>query len=146
MAVPGYQEFMLPLLKIAEDGQEHTVSEAMNTIANAIGMTEQDRDELLPSGTQTRFYNRVTWATTYLSKSLLLEKCGRGVFKITPRGREVLAKHPLRIDNSFLEQFPEYKAFKTKRAENAAETRATQGGDVSIEDPVVTPDERLDGA
>ncbi len=69
MPVPGYQEFMLPLLKIASDGQEHTVAEAMETLARQMSIPDADRDILLPSGTQTRFYNRVTWALTYLNKS-----------------------------------------------------------------------------
>ena len=137
---------MLPLLKIASDGNEHSVSKAMETMAAAMGITEHDRDELLPSGTQTRFYNRVTWATTYLSKSLLLEKTGRGRFKITERGREVLTKHPPRIDNAFLEQFPEYRIFKAKRAQTAAETRADDADRAAGADPTVTPDERLDSA
>jgi restriction system protein len=62
MPVPGYQEFMLPLLRIASDGKEHSVSEAMATLADQMKISEEDRDSLLPSGTMTRFYNRVTWA------------------------------------------------------------------------------------
>jgi restriction system protein len=145
MSVPGYQEFMLPLLRIASDGQEHTVTEAMDTIAQQMGISDRDRDEPLPSGTQTRFYNRVTWALTYLSKSLLLEKVGRGRFRITSRGSEVIGREPRRVDNAFLEQFAEYRAFKTKRAERASQTRA-DADDAGSSNPIVTPDERLDSA
>jgi restriction system protein len=107
MSVPGYQEFMLPLLQIAGDGAEHAISEAMERIAQQLRLSDEDRDVMLPSGTQTRFYNRVTWAVTYLTKCLLLEKAGRGRFRITSRGRDVLAKKPVRIDNSYLGQFAE---------------------------------------
>src|SRR5881397_2920809 len=117
MAVPGYQEFMLPLLRIAGDGKEHSVHEAMATLAEQMKISEEDRDALLPSGTQTRFYNRVTWVVTYLSKSLLIEKTGRRRFKIAPRGVDVFKKNPARIDNKFLEQFAEYQAFKAKKKE-----------------------------
>ena len=86
MAVPGYQEFMLPLLKLTADGSEHPIREAMDTLAAQLGISAQDRQIMLPSGTQTRYYNRVTWATTYLTKSGLLEKTGRGRIRITPRG------------------------------------------------------------
>ena len=146
MAIPGYQDFMLPLLKAASDGKEHTVSDTMDVLAGQMGLTETDRNVMLPSGTQTRFYNRITWAITYLSKSLLLEKTGRGRFKISARGSEVLAKNPPRVDNAFLDQFPEYKAFKSKRADQAVKTK--KGEDVSseVDDPEITPDERLDGA
>src|SRR5258706_14933547 len=115
MAVPGYQEFMLPLLRIASDGKEHSVTEAMATLAEQMKISDEDRDALLPSGTMTRYYNRVTWAVVYLSKSLLIEKTGRGRFKIAPRGVEVLRHPPPRIDHKFLEQFAEYRAFKAKK-------------------------------
>lgn len=145
MPIPGYQEFMLPLLRIASDGSEHSAADAMESIADEFGISEADRDEMLPSGTQTRFYNRVTWALTYLSKSLLLEKTGRGRFRITERGRAVLSSTPARIDNAFLEQFAEYRQFKTKRAAKAAEWRSN-GVEGETDQPDVTPDERLESA
>src|SRR5436305_1642096 len=109
MPIPGYQDFMKPLLKIASDGQEHCIDEAMDTLAIQMGIDGPDRDEQLPSGTQTRFYNRVTWAITYLTKTLLMNKCGRGRFTLAPRGAEILKENPSRVDNKYLERFPEYQ-------------------------------------
>ena len=76
--VPDPQEFMLPLLKITGDGHEHTVPEAMETLARQMQISETDRDVLLPSGTETRFHNRVSWAMYYLYRSQLLERVGHG--------------------------------------------------------------------
>lgn len=146
MAVPGYQEFMLPLLKLAGDGKEHTVTEAMDELAAQFHISDADRESMLPSGTQTRFYNRVTWATTYLHKSALLEKTGRGRFKIAPRGLSVLKSNPPRINNAFLEQFDEYRAFKTKKNKKAALSDGNSEGHVEDSEPEATPDERLDAA
>lgn len=146
MPIPGYQEFMLPLLRLAGDGQEHSVAEAMDELAKQFAISEDDREAMLPSGTQTRFYNRMTWATTYLHKSLLLEKTGRGRFRIAPRGVEVLRKSPAAINNAFLEQFPEYRAFKTKKSTKAGPTNGTLSGHVEDTEPEATPDERLDAA
>lgn len=143
MAVPGYQEFMLPLLVIAADGKEHTMAEAMETLAAQMAISEEDQALLLPSGLQTRYYNRVTWAVTYLTKSLLLDRIGRGRFRITARGNAVLKQSPTRIDNHFLEQFAEYRAFKTKRVANAAVSPKTTPPDDEAE---VTPEERLEAA
>lgn len=137
MAVPGYQEFMLPLLRLASDQQEHRMAEAMEVLAEQMHISEEEQQLMLPSGTQTQYYNRVTWAVTYLTKSLLLEKTGRGRFRITRRGVEVLAKKPSRIDNNFLSQFSEFQTFKTKRA-----MKATPLPD----DPEITPEERLEAA
>src|SRR6478735_6911752 len=105
MSIPGYQEFMLPLEKLASDGQEHKITDAIDTLADQLGVKEEDRENMLPSGTQTRLYNRVTWALTYMTKSLLLTKSGRGKFRIAPRGIEVLQGNPTQINNAFLMQF-----------------------------------------
>src|SRR5258706_11401371 len=146
MAVPGYQEFMLPLLRIASDGKEHSVTEARATLAEQMRISDEDRDALFPSGTMPRYYNRVTWAVVYLSKSLLIEKTGRGRFKIAPRGVNVLQQNPLRIDNKFLEQFAEYQAFKTKKKAKIAVVVGTTTGEVGTDDSDITPDEQLDVA
>lgn len=143
MAVPGYQDFMLPLLRIAVDGQEHSMADAMTTLAAEKGISEEDQALLLPSGMQTRYYNRVTWAVTYLTKSLLLDRIGRGKFRITPRGTAVLKQNPVRIDNHFLEQFKEYREFKTKRATKAPDPQKAAEPGTETE---VTPEERLEGA
>lgn len=120
MSVPGYQEFMLPLLSLASDGLEHTISDAVDTLADQFGISEHDREILLSSGTQTRLYNRVTWALTYLTKGLLLEKSARGRFKIASRGVDVLSKNPQKIDNTFLMQFDEFRVFKQKKVKSSS--------------------------
>ena len=52
MPVPGYQEFMLPLVKLAANGQEHKITDAIDALADQFGVSEQDREIMLPSGTQ----------------------------------------------------------------------------------------------
>jgi restriction system protein len=83
---------------------------------------------------------------TYLSKSLLVEKSGRGRFRIAARGHEVLARNPARIDNHFLDQFAEYRAFKTKRAVKANETKRNVVVDAELVEPDSTPQEQLAAA
>jgi restriction system protein len=145
MAVPGYQDLMLPLLKLTADGKEHSISEALEVLAERMQISEEDQNELLPSGTQTRYYNRLCWAVSYLEKSLLLEKTARGRFKIAPRGLDVLREPPERIDNSFLDRFPEYREFKAKKAPT---TPSTDGATEELGDELdkITPEERLEGA
>ena len=144
MAIPGYQEFMLPLLKLAGDGNVHKISEAMDTLAIQIGISDAEKETMLPSGTQTRYYNRVTWALTYLTKTLLLEKAGRGTFKIAARGISVLKKNPVQINNAYLEQFSEYKTFKNKS--NKPSASASNGGTSVAVQPDITPEEQLEVA
>lgn len=144
MSMPGYQDFMLPLLRLSAGG-EQTVAGAMEQLAEKFHLTDAEQTLRLPSGAQTQFYNRVTWALTYLAKSLLLEKTGRGRFRISSRGLEVLRAPPQRIDNAFLLQFPEFVAFKEKKRDTSAPERASRAV-VDEDDLVITPAERLDSA
>jgi restriction system protein len=146
MSVPGYQEFMLPLVKLASDGQEHKITDAIDDLADQFGVSEKDREIMLPSGTQTRLYNRVTWALTYLTKSLLLEKSARGRFKIAPRGVDVLKKSPARIDNAFLSQFDEFRAFRQKKTKTASLASSATDDTENDVGASLTPLERVEGA
>lgn len=129
MAIPDYQSVMLPLLRLAADGKEHTLREAVEELAEQFKLTEEERKELLPSGSQFTFANRVGWARTYMNKAALLESTRRGYFRITQRGRDVLAKNPPEINVKFLDQFPEFIEFRTKHrvpSTEAAETESLQ--------------------
>jgi len=112
MAIPDYQAVMLPLLKMAGDGRDHRLRDAVEVISNEFNLTEEERKALLPSGINTVILNRVGWARTYLKKSGLLELPRRGYFRITQRGETVLSQNPERIDSDFLMQFPEYVEFR----------------------------------
>lgn len=115
MAIPGYQEFMYPFLKMLEDGQEHSLRESYTRLADEFNLTEQEREELLPSGKQRILHNRVGWTRTYLKKAGLLNTIRPGVFRITERGKKVLNDTGVTaIDNAFLMQFQEFRQFKNK--------------------------------
>ncbi len=107
MAVPDYQSLMLPLLKIAIDGNEHNLSEIIDTLAEQFDLSDQDRKEILPSGKQRKFDNRVYWARTYLAKARLITSTGRSKFRITEQGIRVVKDNPPQINVKFLKQFPE---------------------------------------
>ncbi len=140
MAIPDYQTVMLPLLGFASDQREHSLREAIDKLSEQFRLTEEERKELLPSGQQEIFANRVAWARTYMGKAGLLESIRRGYFKITERGVDVLKQNPDRIDVKFLGQFEEFRQFralkhvKIEEAEAEAETHAR------------TPEEALESA
>jgi len=112
MPIPDYQTLMLPLLKIASDGKVHTKRDAENELAVQFSVSEEERKELLPSGKQEVFDNRVGWARTYLKKALLIDYVQRGQFRITERGTKVLAENPERIGVAYLSRFPEFVEFQ----------------------------------
>lgn len=113
MPIPDFQTLMLPLLKLAEDRQEHSFKEAIPFLANQFNLTEEEKRELLPSGKQARFDNRVYWTKTHLHKAGLLSSPRRGTFKITQSGLNVLSCNPTFINTKFLEQYKSYSEFKT---------------------------------
>jgi restriction system protein len=112
MSIPDYQALMLPLLKFTTDQKEHSLRETIEVLADHFCLTQEERKELLPSGRQATFDNRVGWACTYLKKAGLLESTKRGYFQITNRGLDVIKSHPAEINAKFLKQFPEFREFQ----------------------------------
>ena len=143
MAIPNYQSIMLPLLELAGDGETRHVRKVIELLAQRFTLTDDERRELVPSGQQPRFQNRVSWARTYMTKAGLLESPKRGFFRITERGRQVLAGKPSAINARFLEQFEEFISFKRLRGERTPQLSSTESGDGFSED---TPEESLETA
>jgi restriction system protein len=141
MAVPDYQSLMLPLLKIAADGNEHRLSESTETLAQYFNLSGQDRKELLPSGRQRKFDSRVHWARTYLAKANLITPTGRSRFRLTEQGAKVLKSNPPQINVKYLEQFPEFIEFRNKSNKINGSTEVPQE---IIEKISQTPQEILD--
>lgn len=117
MAVPTYEDLMLPLLKCLGGMNEAHVSDCLDPIAKQMGLTQQDREELLPTGKQTRFGNRVYWAKLYLSKAGLVESARRGYFRLSEAGKQFLEQSPQAVNNEVLSQFPEFVQWKEKSRE-----------------------------
>lgn len=118
MPVPDFQSFFKPLLEIATDGKERSLKEAREKIAEYFNLTDEDRAELLPSGNQTKFDNRVAWAKSYFVQAKVLESPRRAYFKITDRGKKLLAQGHERIDVKVLNQYPEFVEFHTPSKQN----------------------------
>jgi len=102
---------MLPILRLTSDQAVHKTGETIDALATEFHLTSEDLEELLPSGKQRRFTNRVNWATTHLRKAGLLESAGYGKFRISARGLQVVQSKPARVDMKLLAQFPGYTAF-----------------------------------
>jgi restriction system protein len=120
VGIPGFQDLTLPILRLTGDGKEHTLREAYDAVALELRLTDEERSQLLPSGTQRAFENRVSWSRFYLLKAGLLEATGRGRFRITDRGQEVLKKPPKRVDLKFFDQFEEFRQFRARRGSDWA--------------------------
>ena len=138
MAIPDYQTLMLPLLKYAADRKDHSVREAVDALAEQFKLSEEEKKELLPSGKQEIFFNRVGWARTYLKKAEFLETPRRAYFCISDRGLKVLQGKPSRIDAKFLDQFEEFREFRTKKKETPEKGK--------VKETEETPEELLENS
>ncbi len=121
MAVPKFFEFFGVLLEALKDGETHSAKEVKDIIAQKMNLSEADISELVPSGRQTTFYNRVNWAKTYLQKAGLVETPQRGNYRITAEGKRVL-KSGARIDLEYLANYDTFKDFRSISPENDSES------------------------
>ena len=119
MPIPDYQSCMTPLLKLASDGEPILLKDAIEALANQFGLTEEERAQLLPSGSQTAFANRVSWARSYLKQAGLLETPKRGMLQISAEGKRVLASGDA-VDTNYLKRFPSFVKFQEKTSSVSA--------------------------
>jgi restriction system protein len=140
--IPDYQKLMLPLLKLLSDSNEHKYRDLIEKLAIEFQITDDERKELLASGNQAIFDNRVGWAKTYLKKAGLIESPQRAIFKITEIGHDTLAKNLDNIDAKYLKQFPSFLEFQNA-SRNDNETVEELNTDSANEQ---TPEESLDKA
>lgn len=112
--IPDFQTLMLPLLQQLADKKEHHIKKIVDALAVKFDLTEEEKNELIPSQRQPTIYNRVLWANTYLKKSGLISSPKRGVVMISKRGEHVLSQNIDKINISFLKQFPEFIEFQNK--------------------------------
>ncbi len=111
MTIPDFQTVMLPLLRHLEGGERQS-QETIDALAIEFGLTPEERAQRLPSGRQATFNNRVGWAKSHLKAAGLVDSPQRAVYRLTDRGRQVLATHPASVGVPFLNRYPEYVAFR----------------------------------
>lgn len=131
MAIPKFFEFFEVFLKVLEDGEIHTSKEVKKDIAEAMSISETDLAEMLPSGKQRTFDNRVMWARTYLDKAGLIETPLRGRYRITENGRKTLESGDT-IDLKYLEQSESFKEFHSA---TTSQTTAISQEEENFESP-----------
>ena len=145
MAIPDYQSVMLPLLRFAgEKNDETSTGEAVEVLAKEFGLTDEDLKEMLPSGIQSTFVNRVGWASTYMKKAGLLEATRRGYYRITPRGQELLKKQPKAVNVKLLKQYSEFLEFQQLKGTRSGDRESSSRTTLDV--TTATPSEALEAA
>jgi restriction system protein len=146
MPIPEFNQLKAPALQLFADSTAHKLSEVAQALAKPFNLTEQERNEVLPSGTQRRWDNRVNWALYDLYKAGILDRPKRGTYIITDTGRKLAEQKPAYIDREFLMRYPQFAEFHT------ASTRRAKGNGEGIDDTTEaaveakTPEELIDSA
>ncbi|WP_323716188.1 restriction endonuclease [Paracoccus aminovorans] len=138
--LPKFEDLMLPVLEFIHAGHE-TVADCLPFIQSRFNLSDEQMEELLPSGKQTTISNRTHWARNYMKHAGLVEATARGRYKITSLGEALLAERPGRIDKGVLERFPLYQAWRSQQ-----ETTESTTASVLPEVETTTPEERIDTA
>lgn len=144
--IPDYQTLMLPLLKLIDDGKVHAIKDTIDTLAKEFNLTEEDLNEWLPSKSQKKFYNRVYWAKAHLKMAGVLENMGKGQFKITNRGIEILKDNPQFVNVKYLtNKYDDYKNLIIGYRKNDTNKTYTPTEEVEADDYLnQTPEEEIE--
>jgi restriction system protein len=145
MTIPDFQTIMLPFVQALNDGQVWMMKELTERLASQFDLTDSERHELLPSGSQTVFSNRVAWAKSHLKHAGLIANPIRGKVTIAEVGRQILQQNPGTINCKFLKQFPSYLKFigATPSSDSITETSTT---DETVMEGIQTPLELIESS
>ena len=141
MPVPDFQSLMLPALKAFASGEEMPLSKVRERIAAAEGLTAHDVQEMLPSGRQRVFGNRVSWAVIYMERAGLVERVRRGVYRLTEDGKRLLSRTPSRIDMDLLGGYPAFAEWSQPTHAASPEREGPEHRRAAISE---TPEESLE--
>jgi restriction system protein len=139
MAIPDFESIMRPLLVHLADGREHQTQETLDELAGVFALTAEERQELLPSGKQPLFTNRVAWAKFYLKKAGAVDNPRRGMYRITDLGRQLLKQYADRIDVGVLQTVPAFRDFLLNSRKAETEDRTTTDSGTRSAPPAVPP-------
>ncbi len=142
MAVPGFQDFMLPLLQVAEKRKNSAfqTKDIRDEVANLMKISDEDLAEYYPETTILKYFDRMKWALTYLFQAGLFSRPKRGFYQITKKGLEALKAKPSHIDSKWLMQYPEFVRFlKSSRPPK----KTVKQDEETEEDNLSSPDEKI---
>lgn len=91
--VPTFDDFFVPVLRVLADGEVKKRREIVEASSQILGLTEEQRKQLIPSG-EPAYLNRGNWAITHLNKAGAVESPKRAHWVITDVGRDLIQRHP----------------------------------------------------
>lgn len=134
--LPTWERFLAPVLGVLHDGSTRSAREVRTAVADLVGLSEDQRAELLNSG-KPRFENRIGWALSFLTRAEALERPQRGRYVITGTGERLLRENPDGLTEENLKAIPAYMAYEPKprvtSASNGSVPVAESGGEPALD-------------
>jgi len=130
MAIPTFQETFRPVLELTAKW-DVTRREILETLDDYFKLTPEERKMNTPSGRQSKFYSRVHWALTYLTKSGLIVRVVPKTYRATELGKQFLLDHPETISISDLRKVSDWVA---KYQGNSGRSKKSQVEKPEVED------------
>ncbi|NJB87839.1 restriction system protein [Lewinella marina] len=146
--VPDFQTFFRPLLEVLSDGKTHHVRDLYGALADYFQLSEQARQEQIPSGKQLLYQNRIGWSKTYLKKAGLIDQPRRGYVEITKRGRKVLSDVSGQLNVRYLKEYSEEFAdfYSVESSGNVETDNKMSSSPETVAEEQDTPEIRLASA
>jgi restriction system protein len=145
MPIPKYDELTWPFLELLKDGRPRSNQELAKLLAEKFGLSEEERNAVLPSGNHTYILNRTGWAGFHLLKAGLVTRPKRGISQITEAGLKLLEKGPKKLDRRALMELPTFSGwFETARISRNSSERANESSSEAITD--TPPEEAISDA
>ena len=136
-----FEGYMLSIMKLCLDGKTRK-SRDFYSVADLCGITDEEKLEMLASGTQPVYQNRIAWAKSYLLKAGFLERPMKNQYVISDKGKEYMKTNPIHIDKKILEYYS--PGFLGKTIKNDDLDANDEKNDI-IESSV-TPEEQMENA
>ena len=150
MPVPTYDQFIEPILRyLATHPDGSPAPAAHDAAAKQLGLSEEDKALILPSGTQRVYKNRAGWAHDRLKRAGLSSSPKYGFWKLTEAGREFAKANPAPLSNSSVQKLAsEYLGviLKPSLTNGPSATKLFSGEEESTSPTAATPDDQLEAA
>ncbi len=147
MPVPTYDKFIEPVLRcLATHADGAAARDVHAAAAQALGLSDSDRAELLPSGAQHVFKNRAGWAHDRLKRAGLSTSSRRGFWQLTEAGRNFARDNPSPLPENVLETLAVWHNDVRLRPDTAENVESATASTIVADRGTVSPDDRLEQA
>lgn len=142
-AMPNWEGFMIPTLKVMNDGAVRHLRDFQPLVADLVQLTDEQRKEMLPSGGQLKYQNRIGWAVSFLTNVGAINRPKRGHYQITDAGRQLIELFPKGAKERDIKALGEDPASPIRAYKSAAPRLKNIDTGTDVEESAMTPLEQV---